>query len=72
MKDVSDKAKDLALEVRRGQRKMADVPDKLKADVTYALGRAGVLAPHARKRERESNPLPSRFQKPNAERARFA
>jgi hypothetical protein len=62
---------DLATEVRRGQKTLKDINPKIVDRVTDALRKPIVLQQHARRRERELNPMPSRFQAPRQPRARF-
>ena len=62
---------DLATEVRRGQKKMGDLNPKVLPLVKAAMKKPAILQQHARRREKELNPLPSRHQASRPERARF-
>lgn len=66
-----DAVLDLATEIRRGQKKLADVDPKVAPRVSAALRSPITMQQHARRREREINPLPSRFQASRPERCRF-
>lgn len=66
-----EKILDLAMEVRRGQKKLTQIDPKIVGKVQAALSAPASMQQHARRRERELNPLPSRFQKPRPQRAKF-
>ena len=66
-----EKILDLAMEVRRGHKKLTEIDSKVVGKVQAVLGSPIMLQQHARRRETELNPRPPRFQAPRAPRAKF-